>query len=131
MEEEKELNQTETKKKLNFTDQFKQDQKALAEAEKAFNIDDFIVDADKTFTVYVPEINRTIKYKRLNNEDGGKLEPFIKASKYEQGIHTLALMMFKADGKTTFEKLQKMSTEDAAAILNAINSGKKLLASTP
>ncbi len=123
-------NQTENPKKLDFKTQFQNEQTALTEAATAFDIDDFTQDADVVHTVFVPNIGadkqgRTIRYVRFNNEDGKLLEPYVKASKYEQGLRTLAIMMFKADGKTTYEKLAKMDSSDTVAILNAIEASRK------
>jgi len=129
---EKTLNQpeTETVKKLGFQEQFEKEQTEIQDALEAFDIDDFIQDTDQTQTAYVPGIGkdkkgRIIKFKRLNAGDGEKLAPYQNQSQYRQGLHALALMMSKADGKTTYEKLVRMDATDVAAILQATQKTQK------
>ena len=110
--------------KPDFQIQFEAEQAALIAAAKAFDIDDFTPGANDTYNVFVSGIGadgkgRMIHYKRLNAGDGKVLEPYARDSRFNQGLRTLALMMFKADGKTTFEKLQKIPIQDAAAIVQA------------
>jgi hypothetical protein len=117
-------------KKVDFKTQFEQEQKNLTEIAVAFDVDDFTQGADDIQTVYVPDIGndgkgRVIRYKRMNAGDGKLLEPYARESKFNQGLRTLALMMYKADGKTTFEKLKLIPVNDAAAIVQTILGAKK------
>jgi hypothetical protein len=126
----KTLEQKETPTKLTFKEQFETEQKNIVEATTAFDVDDFTQGADTIRTVFVPDIGadgkgRLVRFKRFNAEDGKTLEPYIKASKYEQGLRTLALMLFKADGKTTYDKLKKAPAVEMAAIMQATMGDQK------
>lgn len=117
-------------KKKDFKTQFNQEQKNLEEAAAAFNIDDFTQGADDVQSIYVPGIGgdgkgRIIRFKRMNAGDGKLLEPYMRESKFNQGLRTLALMMYKADGKTTYDKLKLIPVNDAAAIVQTVIGAKK------
>jgi len=102
-------------KKKDFKTQFNQEQKNLEEAAAAFNIDDFTQGADDVQSIYVPGIGG----------DGKLLEPYMRESKFNQGLRTLALMMYKADGKTTYDKLKLIPVNDAAAIVQTVLGAQK------
>ena len=61
----------------------------------------------------------------MNAGDGKLLEPYMRESKFNQGLRTLALMMYKADGKTTYDKLKLIPVNDAAAIVQTVIGAKK------
>lgn len=115
----------ESQPKLNFKELYELEQNSIKEAAVAFDIDDFTQGADTVQSVYVPLLKRHVKYVRFNAEDTQKITVTKDDSDYTLGLKVLACMMFKADGKTTYEKLQKLSSIDANAILAATQEAQK------
>lgn len=87
---------------------------------KAFNIDEFVADADKLLEVEVPELEVTVKYKQLTNID------FLQAMKVkddqEKGLEILYYLLSRADPNVTREKIKAMNPLKTARILAAITS---------
>jgi hypothetical protein len=122
--------ETEQKKEPAFVKAGEQYLAQLEADAKAFDIEEFTQNYDEVITKFVAGIGndskgRTIHFKRLNVGDAKYLDRYPKDSNYDRGLRALALMMFKADGKTTFEKLKRMEAVDAAAILQATTDDKK------
>lgn len=116
-------------KKVTFKEQYLKDQKKTADAIKAFDIDDFAGDTTKTYTVQVDQY--TVKYKLLSSLENRALNRELAAAGVtdleEQGLAIIARMMFKADGKTTPEKLNAMPAGLGNKIQNAIGAASGFL----
>ena len=89
-----------------------------AEAAALFDIDEFIIGAEKVREVYVREINRRVQYKKLTVAEGREL--FKIADKDERSAQHLFLLLHKANPNITREKIDKLNDDEAAAILSAI-----------
>jgi hypothetical protein len=96
-----------------------------AEAAALFDIDEFISDAEKVRTVYVKEINRKIKYKKISVVENGEIAKMTDAD--ERARAMLYTMLHKADNKITKEKINALSSDVATVILTTILSEQTFL----
>ena len=88
------------------------------EQAKLFDISEIIMDAERIREVYVPEINRIVRFKKLT------VAQDIELSKIEdpnrKALKMLYFMLHAADPKVTEESIERMPNDVAAAILRAI-----------
>lgn len=116
-------------KKVTFKEQYLKDQKKLAAAVEAFDIDDF---SGKTGVTYTVQVDRyTVKYQLLSSLETRALKRELTEQGVtdleDQGLAIIARMMFKADGKTTPEKLNSMPAGLGNKIQNAIGAASGFL----
>ena len=83
-----------------------------------FNIDEFIADAELEREVYVEEIDRRVKYKKLNVGENSELAKIKDIEK--RGLKMLYMQLHKVDPDVTEEQILKISSTVASAILAAI-----------
>jgi hypothetical protein len=104
------------KKKKSFLEQFDEDQKQIDKDLEDFNIDDFTTSPDELQKLVIPNF-RVVKYKFLSYEETEQLIVEMKKKKVTdikvRGMHFVAAMMHKADGKTTVKKLNKIPSHIA------------------
>ncbi len=97
----------------------------IEEAETAaeFNIDDFAGSTNEARTHYIKGVGK-VTFKLLSAEENIKLAVELKkqgvTDPVEMGLHTVAAMMFKADQKTTAEKLRATPSGIVNKICNVL-----------
>lgn len=94
--------------KKTFVDAAEEDKRVREIAVKAFNIDDFAGKTTEESKVTID--GNIIKYKLLSSLETRQIKKDLMQKKgtldlEEYGLAIVAYMMFKADGKTTVEKL--------------------------
>jgi len=92
-----------------------EEERRRAEAAKMFNIDEFIIDAEKTRETYVPAINRWVRWKKLTLADEAEIREIEDLE--ERGQERLYRLLSKADPRITREKIKRMPSDAAYAIL--------------
>jgi len=107
---------------------FRRAEELRAEAEQAriVSIDELLNEYDRVFTVYVPEIGRAIRYKRLTIAD--LTEVLAEKDESRRALLMLYKMWSKADPDVTLEKVERLPMEVSAAILQAILQSSPFLA---
>jgi len=105
----------------------KKAERAFAEVERrkqeeeqaaVISLDDLLNHYDQIFTVYVPEIGFSIRYKKLTVKD------FAEVAKEEDSNRRAVLMLYKmwskADSSVTLDKLEKLPFDVVTVILMRI-----------
>jgi len=108
---------TEQEKKP-FLKAYEKDLEKRTAAAKLFSVDEFILDADKLREVYVPEIDRKVKYKKLTLTENKELTKIKDVEDRTQKL--LYKVLHKADPSTTEEKVGKLGNDVSGAIMRAI-----------
>ncbi|RLI53822.1 MAG: hypothetical protein DRP09_14770 [Candidatus Thorarchaeota archaeon] len=102
-----------------FRRKLKEFEEKKREQAKIFKIDEVLADSNKTYEVYVPEIDAVVKYKKLTI---GDLEDIKGKTDEEIAIRLLWKMLNKADPEITLEKVKQLPIEVATAILQKISA---------
>lgn len=123
---EKASNPPVTAKKKSFKDQFSREQKEIEDALKAFDIDTCLTEANVTYTADIEGVGK-VQYRILSYDENlalnNKLTSDGVTNLGERGLCVVAEMMHRADGKTTPEKLHKLSAGKTNRLINVL--GKK------
>jgi len=117
-EEEKRRKALERVKELRARVEEEERKRALAA--KVFDIDEFIIDAEKTRETYVPEINRWVRWKKLLLGDEAEIRKIEDLE--ERGQERLYRLLSKVDPSITREKIKLMPSDAAYAILMRITA---------
>ena len=102
-----------------FRRKLKEFEEKKREQAKIFKIDEVLASSNKTYEVYVPEINAVVKYKKLTI---GDLADIKGETDEEVAIRLLWKMLNKADPEITLEKVKQLPIEVATAILQKISA---------
>jgi hypothetical protein len=109
--------------KPKFVKAFEKDQEKTDKILKSFNIDDFTGATDEEKTEAIDGLG-VVKFKLLSLAE---IKAIVKRMEVEnvkavedQGTYLIAEMMHKADGTTTFEKLQNLPSAVASRLLEAL-----------
>ncbi|MHA1286257.1 MAG: hypothetical protein ACTSPB_02515 [Candidatus Thorarchaeota archaeon] len=121
----KEEREKEIKSREDYKKSIEEDKRRKAEAASAFDIDEFIADADIVREVYIEEIDRNVQYKKLTVKENAVL---MKTKDVEKrGTKMLYLMLSKADSTITEEKIENLGSDVAGVILANILKDQSFL----
>jgi hypothetical protein len=94
-------------------------EKKAEEEAKLFNIDDFLLDVDKTLEKKVEGVG-VIRYKRLSFMEVIELSQKYGNDQMKFSTALVVKMLSKADPKVTLEKFEMLPTSIAVKIMNAL-----------
>lgn len=121
----KEEREKEIKSREDYKKGIEEDKRRKAEAASAFDIDEFIADADMIREAYIENIDRNIKYKKLTVKENASLVKLKDVEK--RGIKMLHLMLSKVDPSITEEKIENLGNDVASVILATILGDQSFL----
>lgn len=101
-----------------FRRKLKEFEEKRREQAKIFKIDEVLADSNKTYEVYVPEINAVVKYKKLTIGDLADIKGDL--TNEEIAIRLLWKMLNKANPEITLEQVKQLPIEIALAIFQKI-----------
>ena len=102
----------EFKRKL---EKYEEQQKRAA---KLFDVKEVLAEASEIREVYVPELDRAVRYGALTVGDLSEVEK--AETDMEKGIRILWLMLRKANPELKLEDVQKLPVDVATALFNAV-----------
>jgi len=102
----------EFKRKL---EEYEEQQKRVA---RLFDVKEVLAKASEIREVYVPELDRAVRYGALTLSDLAEVEK--AQTDMEKGIRILWLMLRKADPELKLEDVQKLPVDVATALFNAV-----------
>jgi len=94
-------------------------EKKAEEEARYFNIDDFLLDVDKTFEKKVEGVG-IIRFKRLSFIEIAELSQKYSNDSLRFSMALVAKMLSKADNTITVEKFEKLPPSIAVKIMNAL-----------
>jgi len=102
----------EFKRKL---EKYEEQQKRAA---RLFDVKEVLAEASEIREVYVPELDRAVRYGALTVGDLSEVEK--AETDMEKGIRILWLMLRKANPELKLEEVQKLPVDVATALFNAV-----------